>query len=37
MFWVGLEPTIPMLEGAKMLDALDRAAIVIGSYFFYNQ
>jgi hypothetical protein len=30
MFWVGFKPTIPALERAKTLQALDRAATVIG-------
>jgi hypothetical protein len=30
MFWVGYEPTIPVLERAKTFYALDRAATVIG-------
>jgi hypothetical protein len=29
---MGLQPTIPVFEREKMVDALDRAATVIGSY-----
>jgi hypothetical protein len=35
MLRVGLEPTIPVLERAKAVHALDRAAAVIGM-FPYN-
>jgi hypothetical protein len=35
MPWVGIEPTIPALERAKKVHALDRAATVIGSHFMY--
>jgi hypothetical protein len=34
MPWVGFEPTIPAFEPAKILHALDRAAIVIGKDFY---
>jgi hypothetical protein len=30
MPWVGFEPTIPVLQRAKTVHALDRAATVIG-------
>jgi hypothetical protein len=33
MFRVGFESTIPVFERAKTVHAVDRAAIVIGSYF----
>jgi hypothetical protein len=33
MLWVGFEPTIPTIERAKTVHALDRTAIVIGSGF----
>jgi hypothetical protein len=33
---VGFEPTIPAFERAKTVDALDRAAAVIG-WFYFNQ
>jgi hypothetical protein len=31
-FWVGFEPTIPVLKQAKTVHALDRAATVIGIF-----
>jgi hypothetical protein len=31
MLWVGFEPTIPVLERARTIYALDRAATGIGS------
>jgi hypothetical protein len=34
MSWVGFEPTIPALERAKVVHALDRTATVIGHYIF---
>jgi hypothetical protein len=33
---VGFEPTIPALQQAKTVHALDRAATVIGSSPFYS-
>jgi hypothetical protein len=32
---MGFEPTIPVLQRAKTVHALDRAATVIGSIFIY--
>jgi hypothetical protein len=32
MPWVGFETTIPVFEQAKIFHALDRAAIVLGSF-----
>jgi hypothetical protein len=37
MSWVGSEPTIPVLERAKTVHALDRAATVIGELKYYLQ
>jgi hypothetical protein len=37
MHWVGFEPTIPVFERAKTIHALDRVAIVIGSYEYIIQ
>jgi hypothetical protein len=35
MTWVGFEPTIPVLERAKTVHALDRAATLIGKISLY--
>jgi hypothetical protein len=32
MPWVGFEPTIPVVERAKPINALDRKATVIGTF-----
>jgi hypothetical protein len=36
MPWMGFEPTIPESERAKTFHAVDRAATVIGLWFFHN-
>jgi hypothetical protein len=36
MTQVGFEPTIPVFERAKTVDALDRATTVIGPEFVYR-
>jgi hypothetical protein len=37
MLWLGFEPTTPVLERAKTVHALDRAAIVIGKEINWRQ
>jgi hypothetical protein len=37
MLRVGLEPTTPMFERAKIVHALDRAATVIGAIRHYQK